>query len=74
MQGPIQGTAYRITTVHFLDDAANVLREYEPMVDENAPNHQDALLGFDLAPHVAAECPSACLDIPRCQRGGKCAL
>jgi len=44
------------------------------MVDEDASNHQDAILGFDLAPHVAAECPSACLNIPRCQRGGKCAL
>ena len=43
------------------------------MLDEDAANHKDAFLGFDLAAHVAAECPSACLDIPRCQRGGKCA-
>lgn len=44
------------------------------MVDEDAPNHQNILLGLDLAAHVTTECPSACFDIPRCQRGGKGAL
>jgi hypothetical protein len=44
------------------------------MMDEDAPNNKDAFLGFHLAAHFTAEYPSACFDIPRCQRGGKCAL
>ena len=74
MQGSIQGTAHRIQTVHFFDDTTNVLRNREAVVNEDSPNHQDSLLGLHLAPHVAAEGTAARLDIPRCQRGGKCAL
>lgn len=60
--------------MHFFDDVTNVFWNREPVVNEDSPNHQDALLGLHLAPHIAAERPAACLDIPRCQRGGKCAL
>jgi hypothetical protein len=74
MNGSIQGTAHRILTVHFFDDTTNIPRNREAVVNEDSPNHQDSLLGLHLAPHVAAEGTAARLDIPRCQRGGKCAL
>lgn len=44
------------------------------MVDENATDDEDAVLGLHLAAHVARERASAGLDVPRCQRGGKRAL
>lgn len=60
--------------MHFFDDATNVLWNRKPMVNKNSSDHQDSFLGLHLAVHIAAESPTAGLDIPRCQRGGKCAL
>ena len=74
MQGSIQGTAHRIQTVHFFHDTTNVLRNHKLVVNEDSTNHQNSFLGLHLSAHLAAEGAAACLDIPRCQRGGKCAL
>ncbi len=60
--------------MHFFHNTTNILWNRESVVNEDSPNHQDSFLGFHLAAHVAAESASTCLDIPRCQRGGKCAL
>lgn len=44
------------------------------MLNPDAANDQYAVLGLHLAAHIAAECATTALDIPRCQRGGKGAL
>lgn len=43
-------------------------------MDEDTPNHQNSLFSLHLAADIAAKCPPACFDVPRCQRGGKRAL
>jgi hypothetical protein len=74
MQGPIQGTTHRIAAMHFRNDVMNGFWNHDPVVNEDSPNHQDSFLDLHLASHFAAEGAAPCLDIPRCQRGGKCAL
>ena len=60
--------------MHLLDRAADILASFQAMVNENATNDEDAVLGLHLAAHIAGKCPLARLDVPRCQRGGKRAL
>ena len=57
-----------------LDHAANVFGRYQPVANENPANDKHAILGFHLATYVALQSPLTRLDLPRCQRGGKCAL
>ena len=63
-----------VSEVHFFDRVADVLSGGQAMVDENAANDENAVLRLDLTTHVAGQCSLSCLDIPRCQRGGKGAL
>lgn len=63
-----------VSAIHFFDPVADVLRSDQAMVDENATNDENAVLGLYLATHVARECLLSRLDIPHCQRGGKRAL
>jgi len=63
-----------IIPVHFLNHAPHVLWNRNVMADKNAANHKHSVLGLHLTAHIAHQCPSAGLDIPRCQRGGKSAL
>jgi len=44
------------------------------MVNENPANDKYAILGFHFATHCARQSSATCLDVPRCQRGGKRAL
>jgi len=60
--------------MHFLDSGPGFLRDRETMVDEDSPDHENTVLRFDFPAHLACECALACSDVPRCQRGGKCAL
>ena len=57
-----------------LDHAADVFGRYQPVANENSANDEYAILGFHLAPHFTHQSPATGLDLPRCQRGGKCAL
>jgi hypothetical protein len=74
MQCPVKGTAHRIASVHFRHDLPNVFWSYDPVMDEDTPNHQNSLFSLHLAADLAAKRPTACFDVPRCQRGGKRAL
>jgi hypothetical protein len=60
--------------MHFFDRVADLLWRGQAMVDEKTTNDKNAILSLYLATHVAGECSLSCLDIPRCQRGGKGAL
>ncbi len=74
VQRAVERAPHRIRLVDFLDHVADVLWYPQPMVDENSTNDEDAVIGLYFAAYVAGKRPSACLDIPRCQRGGKGAL
>jgi hypothetical protein len=74
MQCPVKGTAHRIDSVDFRHDLPNVFWNYNPVMDEDTPNHQNSLFSLHLAADIAAKCPTACFYVPRCQRGGKRAL
>jgi len=74
MQCPVKGTVHRIASVHFCHDLPNVFWSHDPVMDEDAPNYQNSLFSLHLAADIAAQCPTACFDLPRCQRGGKRAL
>ena len=65
---------HRVSAVDILDRVARVLGRYQAMMNRDAVNDEDAFLRFHLATHVAGKCPSTCLNLPRCQRGGKRAL
>jgi hypothetical protein len=58
----------------FLDHTAGVLRYRHPVVNENPANDQYTIFGFHLPSHFTRQRPATCLDLPRCQRGGKRAL
>ncbi len=74
VQGAIERTMHRVAAVDILDRVARVLGRYQAMMYKDAVNDEDAFLRFHLPTHVAGECPSTCLNLPRCQRGGKRAL
>ena len=63
-----------VCPMHFFDRVEDVLRGGQAMVNEEAPNDENAVLRLDFATHVAGERSLSGLDIPRCQRGGKGAL
>lgn len=73
-QCPIEGTLHGISAMDLLDHAADVFGRYQPMANENPANDKHAIVGFHLAAHFTHQSPAACFDLPRCQRGGKCAL
>jgi hypothetical protein len=60
--------------VHVIDHVTKIFWNRESMTDRNPPDHQNPIFGLNLTTHIAAESSSTCLDVPRCQRGGKCAL
>ena len=74
VQSAIERTMHRVSAVDILDRVARVLGRHQAMVYQDAANDEDAFLRFHLATHVAGEGPSTCLNLPRCQRGGKRAL
>jgi hypothetical protein len=74
VQGAIKRTVHGIGAVHFLDSIADVFWHGHTMVNEKAADNQNAVFCLNLAPHVADKSSPAGLYIPRCQRGGKCAL
>ncbi len=65
---------HRVGAVDILDRVTRLLGRYQTMMNQDAANDQDAFLRLHLATHVTGECPSTCLNLPRCQRGGKRAL
>ena len=60
--------------MHLLDRVVDVLGCFQPMVNENAANDENTVLGLHLAADIARERSLAGLDVPRCQRGRKRAL
>jgi len=44
------------------------------MANENPANDEHSILGFYLATHFTPQSSATGFDLPRCQRGGKCAL
>jgi len=74
VQCAIEGAPHGIRIVDLLDHTADVLGRCQSMVNENPANDKYAILGFHFATHCARQSSATCLDVPRCQRGGKRAL
>jgi len=57
-----------------LDHTADVIGRCHSMVNEDPANDKHAVLSFHFATHIARQSSATCLNVPRCQRGGKRAL
>jgi len=60
--------------MNFFDYGVVAFRCRQAMRHVDAADYQYTILSLHLTPNFARECPLPCLDLPRCQRGGKGAL